>query len=86
MNAHVVIRQIMKDRNVKYDELAESLGFKTQSLKDKIGRGKYKLIDFLKLMDALECDVQIVTRKNGENHKVYDLFYYSMNERFKRLY
>ena len=62
MDAKKVFSQIMLERNMSYDEMAAKLGMNTQSLRNKISRGNYGLNDFIKMMNILECDLQVVTR------------------------
>ncbi len=69
MDAKKVINQVMLERNVDYAYMADKLGMNTQSFRNKISRGNYGLKDFIKMMDILECDVQIVTR---DSQKVFD--------------
>ena len=69
MNAKKVINQILLERNVNIEWLAEKLGIKTQSLRNKISRGNYGLSDFIQIMDILDCDIQIVTR---DTKKIFD--------------
>jgi len=69
MDAKKVFRQIMLERNTNYDEIAAKLGMNTQSLRNKINRGNYGLVDFIEMMDILGCDVQVVMR---DSKKVFD--------------
>ena len=69
MDAKKVFRQIMLERNTNYDERAAKLGMNTQSLRNKINRGNYGLVDFIEMMDILGCDVQVVMR---DSKKVFD--------------
>lgn len=69
MDAKKVFGQIMLERHTNYEEMAAKLGMNTQSLRNKINRGNYGLSDFIKMMDILECDVQVVTR---DSKKVFD--------------
>lgn len=62
MDCKKVISQVMLERNINYDELAEKLNMKTQSLRNKISRGNYSMNDFMEIMDILDCDIQIITR------------------------
>lgn len=62
MDVKKVIKQIMTERNMDYIELAKKLDMQPQSLRTKIYRGNYSLTDFIKIMDILECDLQIVTK------------------------
>lgn len=69
MDAKKVFRQIMLERNTNYDEIAAKLGMNTQSLRNKINRGNYGLVDFIEMMDILGCDVQVVMR---DSKKVFN--------------
>lgn len=69
MDTKKVFRQIMLERNTNYDEIAAKLGMNTQSLRNKINRGNYGLVDFIEMMDILGCDVQVVMR---DSKKVFD--------------
>lgn len=69
MDSKKVISQIMLERGVDYDWMANKLGIKTQSLRNKISRGNYGLADFVEMMDILDCDVQVITR---DSKKVFD--------------
>ncbi len=69
MDAKKVINQVMLERNVDYAYMAVKLGMNTQSFRNKISRGNYGLKDFIKMMDILNCDIQVVTR---DSKKVFD--------------
>lgn len=69
MDAKKVFEQIMLERHTDYNKMAVKLGMHTQSLRNKINRGNYGLTDFIKMMDILDCDVQVVTR---DSKKVFD--------------
>ncbi len=69
MDSKKVFNQILLERHSSYEAVATKLGINTQSLRNKINRGNYGLNDFIKMMDILECDVQVVTR---DSRKVFD--------------
>lgn len=69
MNAKKVFNQVMLERNMSYEDMAAKLGMNTQSLRNKICRGTYGLVDFVKMMDILDCDVQVITR---DSRKIFD--------------
>ena len=69
MDAKKVLSQLMLERNTNITELATKLNIKPQSLRNKISRGNYSLIDFIELLDILDCDIQVITR---DTHKVFD--------------
>lgn len=69
MDAKKVINQLLLERNITMESLAKSLNMQTQSLRNKINRGNYSLTDFIKIMNILECDVQVITR---DSKKVFE--------------
>lgn len=69
MDAKKVFNQLLLERNTNYEEVSEKLGINAQSLRNKINRGNYGLSDFIKMMDVLGCDVQVITR---DSKKVFD--------------
>lgn len=69
MNSKKVLNQVMLERGVDYEWMANKLGMQTQSLRNKISRGNYGLNDFIQMMDILGCDIQVVTR---DSKKVFD--------------
>ena len=62
MDSKKVIQQLMLEKNTNINELAEKLGMKSQSFRNKINRGGYSLTDFIRILDLLDCDLQVVTR------------------------
>lgn len=69
MDAKKVFNQLLLERNTNYEEVSAKLGINAQSLRNKINRGNYGLSDFIKMMDVLGCDVQVITR---DSKKVFD--------------
>jgi len=61
MDASKIIKQIMIEKNLTVKDLAEKLEMQPQSL-------SFSLNSFIKIIDVLDCDIQIVTR---ENHKIF---------------
>ena len=62
MDAKKVINQLLLERHTNINEMAEKLEILPQSLRNKISRGNYSFSDFEKMMDILDCDIQVVTR------------------------
>lgn len=62
MDSKKVIKQLMLERNINIEQLAEALNLSPQSLRNKLNRGSYSLNDFLEILDILNCDLQVVTR------------------------
>lgn len=62
MDSKKIIKQLLLERNMTLPELAEKLGYEQQALRNKINRDKYSLNDFVKFLDALDCDIKVITR------------------------
>ena len=69
MDAKKVFNQILLERNMTYDDMANKMNIQAQSLRNKINRGNYGLNDFMQMMDMLGCDVQVIAR---DSKKVFD--------------
>lgn len=69
MDTKKVINQLLLERHTNIGEMAEKLDMLPQSLRNKISRGNYSFSDFEKMMDILECDVQVITR---DTKKVFE--------------
>ena len=69
MDAKKVINQLLLERHINIDTMADMLGIKPQSLRNKISRGNYSLNDFIDMMDKLNCDVQVITR---DSKKIFE--------------
>ena len=62
MDSKKIIKQILIERDITLPDLAEKLGYEQQAFRNKINRGTYSLNDFVKILDDLECDINVVTR------------------------
>lgn len=69
MDAKKVINQLLLERHTNINEMAEKMDMLPQSLRNKISRGNYSLTDFIKIMDFLDCDIQVITR---DTRKVFE--------------
>lgn len=69
MNGKKVINQILLERGKDLNYLADALGIKTQSLRNKLNRDNYGLNDFIEMLDIMECDIKVVTR---DTNKVFN--------------
>ncbi|WP_301082568.1 DUF6471 domain-containing protein [Thomasclavelia cocleata] len=69
MDTKKVINQVLLERNTNINEVAEKLQMLPQSLRNKISRGNYSFSDFEKIMDILNCDIQVITR---DTKKVFE--------------
>lgn len=69
MDTKKVINQLLLERHTNINEMAAKLNMLPQSLRNKISRGNYSFSDFEKMMDILDCDIQVVTR---DTRKVFE--------------
>ena len=63
MGASKQIKQVMIEKNIKINELAEKIGMKSQPLSNKLYRDTMSYSDVEKIADALGCDVKIIDRE-----------------------
>lgn len=62
MDTKKVISQLLLERHTNINEMAAKMEILPQSLRNKISRGNYSFSDFEKMMDILNCDIQVITR------------------------
>lgn len=56
------IKQIMKLKGVKVNQLAEYMGVKPQSVTNKFSRDSWSVQDLISVMDFLDCQVVIESK------------------------
>ena len=61
MDTKKVINQLLLERHTNINEMAAKMEILPQSLRNKISRGNYSFSDFEKMMDILDCDIQVIT-------------------------
>lgn len=66
MGASKQIKQVMIEKNVKINELAEKIGMKPQPLSNKLYRDTMSYTDVETIANALGCDVKIIDRDTGK--------------------
>lgn len=66
MDYKKVIKQIMLERNMTYKELAQIMDEDWRVLSNKLYRGNYTLKYFIEILNALDCDLQVVTRDTNK--------------------
>ncbi len=71
MDTKKVINQLLLERHTNINEMAEKLDMLPQSLRNKISRSNYSFTDFKKMMDILDCDIQVITILN---HQIFVRF------------
>lgn len=62
MDSKKVIKQLLIERGLTLPDLAEKLGYEPQAFRNKINRGTYSLNDFIKFLDALDCELIVRTK------------------------
>ena len=66
MDTKKVLNQLMLERGMTLPQLAEKLGLKPQSLRNKLNRNNYGVEDFIQMLDILGCDLQVMARDSGK--------------------
>lgn len=61
MNGAKVIKQLMIEREINLNQLAELLNIKPQSARNKLNRNSFTLSEFEKCLDALGAELQVIT-------------------------
>ena len=69
MDTKKVINKLLLERHTNINEMAAKMEILPQSLRNKISRGNYSFSDFEKMMDILDCDIQVITR---DTRKVFE--------------
>jgi len=70
MAGAAIIKQIMIERNMSVQELANKLNIKSQSMSNKLHRDNFSFKELLLIADILECDVKIITRDTNKTFEV----------------
>lgn len=68
MDAAKVVRQLLLERDMQVMELAEQMELQPQSLRNKLNRNAFSVNAFEKMLDLLDCHLEVVTNDTG---KVY---------------
>lgn len=53
------IKQIMKEKGVKVNQLAEYIGVKPQSVTNKFSRDSWSVQDLISVLDFLDCQLTV---------------------------
>ena len=53
------IKQVMKDKGIKVNQLAEYMGVKPQSITNKFARDSWSVQDLILVLDFLDCQLVI---------------------------
>lgn len=63
MNGSQVIKQLMLESDTSINQLAELLEIQPQSVRNKLSRNSFTLSEFEKVVNLLNADLQVVSRK-----------------------
>lgn len=63
MNGSQVIKQLMLESDTSINQLAELLEIQPQSVRNKLSRNSFSLSEFEKVINLLNADLQVVSRK-----------------------
>ena len=62
MDGSQVIKLLMMESKTDTNKLAELLGIKPQSVRNKLSRNSFTLSEFEKVINVLDADMQVVSR------------------------
>ncbi|MGN0394253.1 MAG: DUF6471 domain-containing protein [Coprococcus sp.] len=68
MDGSKIIKQLMIERDISLNELAERLEIKPQSARNKLNRNSFTLSEFQKCLDVLGAELQVKTK---DTSKIY---------------
>ena len=57
-----IIKQLLAERNVSVNELAEKLNIKSQSMSNKLYRDSFSLQEMCSICNILNADLKAITR------------------------
>lgn len=60
------IKQIMKDKHIKVNQLADYMGVKPQSVTNKFARDSWSTQDLISVLNFLDCDLIIKSKPDTE--------------------
>lgn len=63
MNGSQVIKQLMLESDTSINQLAELLKIQPQSVRNKLSRNSFSLSEFERVINSLNADLQVVSRK-----------------------
>lgn len=62
MDGSKIIRQLLIERGLTITDLANLLQIKPQSARNKLSRNSFTLVEFQKVLDALNAELQVITK------------------------
>lgn len=73
-----IIKQLLAERDINVNELAEILGIKAQSMSNKLYRDSFSFEEMCAICDILNADLKAITRDSKKE------FYETINTRMGR--
>lgn len=68
MSGSKTIKVIMLDKGLKVKDLASKLGVNERVLSNKLYRDTFSLDEYIKIADALGCDVKTIARDTNKEY------------------
>jgi transcriptional regulator with XRE-family HTH domain len=68
MSGSKTIKVIMLDKGLKVKDLASKLGVNERVLSNKLYRDTFSLEEYIKIADALGCDVKTIARDTNKEY------------------
>lgn len=62
-----IIKQLLAERNVSVNELAEKLNIKSQSMSNKLYRDSFSFQEMCSICNILNADLKAITRDSQKN-------------------
>ena len=62
-----IIKQLLLERDMSVNELANRLNIKPQSMSNKLYRDNFSFEEMSEIADILDCDIKIITRDTGKS-------------------
>ena len=69
MDGAKIIKQLMIERDININQLADALGIQPQSARNKLSRNSFTLSEFEKCVDALNAELGVRTKDTNKIYK-----------------
>ena len=69
MDGAKIIKQLMIERDININQLADALGIQPQSARNKLSRNSFTLSEFEKCVDALNAELEVRTKDTNKIYK-----------------
>lgn len=69
MDGSKVIKQLMIERDININQLADALGIQPQSARNKLSRNSFTLSEFEKCVATLNAELEVRTKDTNKIYK-----------------